>query len=83
VVIALVGTAANAIWAPLGVMLAMVAAVGAWIVLLVARVASSIPGAVVPMPGWAAVPLSLVAGLPPTLWWWLRRVPGVTSVRGT
>ena len=83
VVIALVGTVANAIWAPLGVMLAMVAAVGAWIVLLVARVASSIPGAVVPMPGWAAVPLSLVAGLPPTLWWWLRRVPGVTSVRGT
>jgi len=83
VVIALVGTVANAIWAPLGVMLAMVAAVGAWIVLLVARVASSIPGAVVPMPGWAAVPLSLVAGLPPTLWWWLRRVPGVTSLRGT
>jgi competence protein ComEC len=83
VVIALVGTVAHALWAPLGVLVALVAAIGAWIVLLVARVASSIPGAVVPMPGWAALPLSLVAGLPPTLWWWLRRVPGVTSPRGT
>ena len=83
VVIALVGTVAHWLWAPLGVLLAMVAAIGAWIVLVVARVASSIPGAVVPMPAWAALPLSLVAGLPPTLWWWLRRVPGVTSPRGT
>ncbi|MBU6363547.1 MAG: ComEC/Rec2 family competence protein [Acidobacteria bacterium] len=75
VVAAMLGVAGNALWHPLGVMLAWVAAVGAGIILWVAGVAAAIPGAVQEVPPWGAVPLLMLAVAPPLLWWWLRRVP--------
>lgn len=76
VVIALLGVVGDAMWGALGTMLAWVAAVGASVVMLVARVASSIPGATQAVPAWAAVPLLALAAAPPLAWRWLRAVPG-------
>ena len=75
VVAAMMGVAAGALWHPLGVMLAWAAALGAGVILGVARLAASIPGAVQQVPPWGAIPLAMVAAAPPALWWWLRRVP--------
>ncbi len=77
VVAAMLGVAGNALWHPLGVLLAWVAALGAGVILAVARLAAAIPGAVQQVPSWGAVPLALLAAAPPALWWWLRRVPAV------
>lgn len=79
VVAALLGAAGNALWHPLGIMLAWVAALGAGIILWVARVAAAIPGAVQQVPPWGAVPLLMLAAAPPLLWWWLRRVPSAAG----
>lgn len=81
VVVALVATVGHWLWAPVGVALSWLAALGAWVVMAVARAASAIPGAVVPMPAWAAVPLAALAAAPPIVWWWLRRVPDASSAR--
>ena len=75
VVAAMLGVAGNALWHPLGVVLAWVAAFGAGIILWVAGVAAALPGAVQQVPAWGAVPLLMLAAAPPLLWWWLRRVP--------
>lgn len=75
VVVAMLGVGANALWAPLGEALALLAAIGAWVILAVATVAAGVPGAVQEVPPWMAVPLVMVAAIPPVLWWWLRRVP--------
>lgn len=75
VVVALLGTVAHSVWGPAGVGLAWIAAMGAGIVMGVARVAAAIPGAVVAVPGWGVVPLALVAASPVLVWAWLRRVP--------
>ena len=75
VVAAMLGVAGNALWHPVGVVLAWVAAFGAGIILWVAGMASAIPGAVQQVPPWGAVPLLALAAAPPLLWWWLRRVP--------
>jgi len=78
---AMLGVAGNALWHPLGVLLAWVAALGASIILWVARLAAAIPGAVQQVPPWGALPLALLAAAPPLAWWWLRRVP--SAPRGT
>jgi competence protein ComEC len=75
VVVALLGTVAHSVWGPAGVGLAWIAAMGAGIVMGVARVTAAIPGAVVAVPGWGVVPLALVAASPVLVWAWLRRVP--------
>lgn len=75
VVVAMLGVGGNALWAPLGEALASLAAVGAWVILAVATMAASVPGAVQQVPAWTAVPLALLAAVPPMMWWWLRRVP--------
>lgn len=79
VVAAMLGVGAGALWHPLGIMLAWAAALGAGVILGVARVAAAIPGAVQQVPPWGALPLALVAAVPPALWWWLRRVPPTPS----
>ncbi len=76
VVVALLGTLGHWLWAPIGVLLSYVAAIGAGLVIVVARMASSVPGAVVPMSGWGALPLAVLAAAPAVVWWWLRRAPG-------
>ncbi len=75
VVIALLGVMGDALWHPVGVLLAWVAALGASVVMLVARVASALPGATQAVPAWAAAPLIVLAAAPTAMWWWLRRVP--------
>ena len=75
VVVALLGTVAHSVWGPAGVWLSWVAAMGAGIVMAVAHVTASIPGAVVTVPGWGVVPLALMAATPVLVWTWLRRVP--------
>ena len=75
VVVALLGTVAHSVWGPAGVWLSWVAAMGAGIVMAVAHVTASIPGAVVTVPGWGVVPLALMAATPVLVWAWLRRVP--------
>ena len=75
VVIAMLGVAGNALWHPVGVVLAWGAAVGAGVILAVARIASQVPGAVQHIPPWGVVPLVALAAAPPVAWWWLRRVP--------
>ncbi len=80
VVVSMLGVVADAIWGPLGIAIAWVAAMGASLIMLVATVASAIPGAVQQVPGWGAVPLALLAAVPPMAWWWLRRVPGRGAV---
>ena len=75
VVVALLGVIGDALWHPLGVLLSLVAALGASVVMLVARITASIPGAMQAVPAWGAVPLLALAAAPPVLWWWLRRVP--------
>ncbi len=75
VVAAMLGVAGNALWHPIGVVLAWIASLGAGIILWVARVAAAIPGAVQQVPAWGALPLGMLAVAPPVAWWWLRRVP--------
>lgn len=82
VVVALLGTVAHSVWGPLGVWLAWVAAMGAGVVMLVARVTAAIPGAVVTVPGWGVVPLVLMAGAPVLVWAWLRRAPQAAAGSG-
>lgn len=81
VVMAMLGVAGSALWAPLGVALAWVAALGASLIMGVATLASAIPGAVQAVPPWGALPLAAVAAAPPVAWRWLRRVPR-RGVRG-
>jgi competence protein ComEC len=82
VVAAMLGVAGNALWHPLGVLLAWLAALGASIILWVARLAAAIPGAVQQVPPWGALPLALLAAAPPLAWWWLRRVPSAPHGTG-
>lgn len=80
VVVALAGTAAHSAWAPVGVAISWVAALGARVVMAVASVASAVPGAVATVPAWSAVPLALVAATPACVWAWLRRCPQVPGL---
>lgn len=80
VVVALAGTVAHSAWAPLGVAVTWVAALGARVVMAVAVVASAVPGAVATVPAWGAAPLALVAVAPALVWAWLRRCPRVPGM---
>jgi competence protein ComEC len=75
VVVALAGVIGDALWHPLGVLMSVVAALGASVVMLTARMAAAIPGAMQAVPSWGAIPLVAVAVAPPLTWWWLRRPP--------
>ena len=80
VVAAMLGVVGGSLWQPLGVLLSALAALGAWVILAVATLASAIPGAVQQVPAWAAIPLAVLAALPPLVWWWLRRPPSAVRL---
>jgi len=81
VVVAMLGVVAHAVVSPVGVALAWVAGAGAWVIMAVAALASSIPGAVQPVPAWGALPLAGVAAIPALAWRWLRAVPAAPAPR--
>jgi competence protein ComEC len=61
VVLALSGIALGAVIAPLGVAIGWVTGLGAGLLIWLARAASSVPGATVALPGWAAGAGALIA----------------------
>ncbi len=79
VVVSMLGVVGHAALAPIGVALAWLAGLGASVILGVAALAAAIPGAVQPVPAWGALPLAVVAALPPVAWRWLRRIPAAPA----
>ncbi len=72
VVLALAGIAAGALVPAAGVALAWVAGLGAWLLLLAARLGAAVPGAAVDVPTAAAPAVALVALVPVAAWLFVR-----------